>query len=449
MIMQPATDSAQGAGSILLLEDDLQQAAALTERLGAEGFSCQTFTDADKLLEWAGSLRDTPAVFVLDTDLGPGREREGLQALRTLQSLRRQRGDDFYLAVLTSHGDTVSEAADLGADLFLQKSSSIQIDSLELQARLYTRDTEKARAVARQLKARLAEELVRRTRKAASDETQPHFLYEYIIPESLRRLSALPGLPVQDNDIVQTLKALVDNISSEHPSAALRQLLREGTELLLPDSTGQWEDWKRRVESANLGAPTELETPAADTLIAPASADVGDVRVEFIDISQALYHRLIADPAELLNLTAERFEHLVAERLTAMGMTAKIMGHVNARDGGIDIVFFPRGPGAFPFFGAVQVKHHRSIRKTTGPDVVRLTAEAVSRHRFNVGMVVTNTRFTPDAQWFAESYPALLRLRDFDDLMRWFRGNFSDEREWREIPKILKLCRGVEIKIRD
>jgi len=420
-----------------------------------------TFTAADELLERAGSLSATPAVFVLDTDMGSGREREGLQLLRDLDKLRRERGDDFYLAVLTSHGEVMTDATNLGADLFLQKSSSVQTDSLELQSRLFRRDTDKSRRVFDELKSRLAQELVRRTKRAADDKAQAQFLYDDIIPESLQRLSGLPSLSAAEKDVILTLTTLVRNIGSDPQSARRRELLREGSELLLPESDGRKpalllperneprEDWKRRVESTISNGAPAVEAPAEDPLIVQPPTGVQDVRVEFIDISQALYDRLIADPAELLSLTAERFEHLVADRLTAMGMTAKIMGHVNARDGGIDIVFFPHDTGSFPFFGAVQVKHHRSIRKTTGPDVVRLTAEAVSRHRFNVGMVITNTRFTPDAQWFAESYPALLRLRDFDDLMRWFRGNFSDEREWREIPRILKLCRGVEVKIRD
>lgn len=62
-------------------------------------------------------------------------------------------------------------------------------------------------------------------------------------------------------------------------------------------------------------------------------------------------------------------------------------------------------------------------------------------------MVVTNTTFTPDARDFAARSPSLLRLRDFHDLMRWVGDNFTDEAEWRELPKRIQLCDGVSIDL--
>jgi hypothetical protein len=66
---------------------------------------------------------------------------------------------------------------------------------------------------------------------------------------------------------------------------------------------------------------------------------------------------------------------------------------------------------------------------------------------FHIGMVVTNTSFTADARWYAENQPAIIRLRDMEDLKRWIDSNFTDEAEWREMPAAIELCPGVTIDL--
>lgn len=66
---------------------------------------------------------------------------------------------------------------------------------------------------------------------------------------------------------------------------------------------------------------------------------------------------------------------------------------------------------------------------------------------FHLGMIVTNTTFTPDAIWFAENNKTLLRLRDNKDLCRWLKNDFVNEYEWREIPSEIELAPGVRITI--
>jgi hypothetical protein len=63
-------------------------------------------------------------------------------------------------------------------------------------------------------------------------------------------------------------------------------------------------------------------------------------------------------------------------------------------------------------------------------------------------MIVTNTSFTADARDFAARAPALMRLRDFSDLMRWVADNFVDDAEWREIPRRIQLCEGIFVDVR-
>jgi hypothetical protein len=147
-------------------------------------------------------------------------------------------------------------------------------------------------------------------------------------------------------------------------------------------------------------------------------------------------------------LTPSQFEELICDRLDAMGFEPKLVGGTYRKDGGVDIVFWPRSRSSFPILGAAQVKHHRQGSSREGVGSVRDLAGTIAAHPFNVGFLVTNTSFTPDAEWFAREKAKLLRLRGFTDIRRWLSGNFSDCEEWRELPESIEVCPGVVVPIR-
>jgi hypothetical protein len=96
----------------------------------------------------------------------------------------------------------------------------------------------------------------------------------------------------------------------------------------------------------------------------------------------------------------------------------------------------------------VQVKHRRDPSSKVGPEPLRELMGVMATHRFfSAGMIVTNTSFTPDAKHFASRSQSLLRLRDFNDLMRWVADNFLDEAEWRELPTRVQLCEGIWVDL--
>ncbi len=117
-------------------------------------------------------------------------------------------------------------------------------------------------------------------------------------------------------------------------------------------------------------------------------------------------------------------------------------------EGGIDVLFWPRQKGAFPFLGAAQIKHHRNPKRKEGSSTIRDFYGAISAHPINAGLIVTNTTFSPDAEWFTREHAKLVRLRDFSDIRRWILNNFVDEAEWRELPRSIELCPGVIVNIR-
>jgi hypothetical protein len=174
--------------------------------------------------------------------------------------------------------------------------------------------------------------------------------------------------------------------------------------------------------------------PNHGQLVIPFAQHVKPTRVQLVDISKILSARVLANPNELLQLTAAQFEEFVLERLCAMGLNARLVGGGTFRkDGGIDIVFTPPKTFPFPFLGAVQVKHHREPNRKVGPQPLRELLGVIAANRFlAAGMIVTNTTFTPDAKDFATRSQSILRLRDFQDLMRWVDDNFTDDAEWRK-----------------
>jgi hypothetical protein len=170
-------------------------------------------------------------------------------------------------------------------------------------------------------------------------------------------------------------------------------------------------------------------------------------RVELVGVGRALSERMALNPSLVHDLSPSQFEELVCDRLYAMGFEPRLVGETNRKDGGIDIIFWSR-QSVFPILGAAQVKHHRQQSKKEGVGSVRDLAGTIAGHPFNVGLLITNTSFTPDAKWFAKKKASILRLREFADIKRWLNDNFSDEEEWREIPDVIEVCPGVIIQVR-
>jgi hypothetical protein len=196
---------------------------------------------------------------------------------------------------------------------------------------------------------------------------------------------------------------------------------------------------KRLIESIHPGLRSD---PLFDLL---RKIILGEHHVQIVEVTPELLQWLVEDPEHLKSLTPEKFEILVADRLSAMGLEVLRVGSTYRKDGGIDIVAWPKLT-KFPFLIAAQVKHHRGKSKT-GQGVIRDFRGVLADHPFNAGLLVTNTTFTTDAKWFAEHSPHIVRLRDIQDIGRWIAGNFLHEEEWREIPKEIVVAPGVEVII--
>jgi hypothetical protein len=171
--------------------------------------------------------------------------------------------------------------------------------------------------------------------------------------------------------------------------------------------------------------------------------------VQLVEFPPDLLSWFLEDTERLKHLDPSKFERLIADRLEQMGLDVHIVGNVFRMDGGVDMIAYPK-PGlcAVPFMLAVQAKHHRTERKTGSPDVQRfLGAIRTSRPPFHLGMIVTNTSFTPNAAWCASSDAAVMRLRDLQHLRRWFQNDFVNESEWAEMPQRIELAPGISVPV--
>jgi hypothetical protein len=172
------------------------------------------------------------------------------------------------------------------------------------------------------------------------------------------------------------------------------------------------------------------------------------LKIEIVAIGAQVANQILKDSSFIYALSPEQFEDFICDRLFSMGLEPKKVGRTNAKDGGIDIVFWPRLSTSFPFLGAAQVKHHQRPDRKVSSTVVRDFAGSMSGQPFAAGILVTNTSFSPDAKWFADKRHGLVRLRDFADIRRWLLNDFSSEEEWREMPKSIELAPGVVIDLR-
>lgn len=169
--------------------------------------------------------------------------------------------------------------------------------------------------------------------------------------------------------------------------------------------------------------------------------------IRIISISEYLVEILRRDIDLLHRLSPAQFELLICERLDKMGHEVRQVGSTYARDGGIDIIAWPRNQPFITPLIAVQVKHSAK-RKKIGPSPVKELKTAVAVGRFDAGLLVTNTSFTPTAEWWARQAPLNLRLRSFEDVRSWIAGNFLEESH-REIPATVELVPGFPIRLTD
>lgn len=164
-----------------------------------------------------------------------------------------------------------------------------------------------------------------------------------------------------------------------------------------------------------------------------------------VSASVSLLRLLERDINAIYRLEPPAFEEFVAERLDAMGFDVHQVGNTFTSDGGVDLIATPRA-SPFPFLLAVQVKHHREPSIKTGPAPIKDMEAVLSSLPFHAGMIVTNTSFTPDAEWWASKNPGKIQLHDASSVSHWIQRRFDVDR-LRNIPQQIQLTPRLKVGI--
>jgi Restriction endonuclease len=168
-------------------------------------------------------------------------------------------------------------------------------------------------------------------------------------------------------------------------------------------------------------------------------------RVEVFNITPVFLDWLRKNPTRLSQLSPDKFEDLIADRLSAMKFQVMKIGNTYAKDGGIDLIAWPEA-SPFPFCVAAQIKHRKS-GSPVGPSVVREFRGVIEQQPIDIGLIVTNTRFTATAEWVAKQRGRIIKLRGFSSLRNWLYDEFFDESVWKEMPDSLELAPGMRVSL--
>jgi HJR/Mrr/RecB family endonuclease len=142
-------------------------------------------------------------------------------------------------------------------------------------------------------------------------------------------------------------------------------------------------------------------------------------RTEIRGLSVDTWDRVIAElaaiPSRLHSMNGRAFEELVAELLNRDGMEVQLTQPT--RDGGRDILAWTAGPTGRHLF-LVECKRYAPSRPI-GVDIVRALYGVVEQERATAGLIVTTSRFTPDARAFAAPLQYRMSLKDYEELVAW------------------------------
>lgn len=128
--------------------------------------------------------------------------------------------------------------------------------------------------------------------------------------------------------------------------------------------------------------------------------------------------RLQREPKAIFELTSRKFEEVLADLLKDMGYDVELTQAT--RDGGRDILAWYNTPAA-RMLCLVEAKRYRETH-TVGVELVRTLFGTLHHYQANSAMLVTTSKFSPDARAFRQQHEYQLNLRDYGDVVNWIQG---------------------------
>lgn len=143
-----------------------------------------------------------------------------------------------------------------------------------------------------------------------------------------------------------------------------------------------------------------------------------------------MVEEIARDPQKLYVLTPRQFEELIAEIFSQHQFKVDLTRRT--RDGGRDIIAVRADLG-------IQVKYIIECKRYSrdnpvGVGLVRSLYGVQVQEGANKSVLVTTSRFTPDAKQFALGVNTTswhMELKEFEDVARWAREAMGKRRDWR------------------
>jgi HJR/Mrr/RecB family endonuclease len=146
-----------------------------------------------------------------------------------------------------------------------------------------------------------------------------------------------------------------------------------------------------------------------------ASLEIAPKSSPIITLGDTIVSRLKGQPEDLLTISPRELETVVAELLTDMGAVVRLTPMT--RDGGYDMAAYLPSPIG-ELLCLVEVKRNARHRPVSVA-VVRALHGVVTDRDASVGMIVTTSYFSPEAQMHQSRHAARLRLSDYHDVLNW------------------------------
>lgn len=153
-------------------------------------------------------------------------------------------------------------------------------------------------------------------------------------------------------------------------------------------------------------------------IIVPERTLITEVKPRIMMVNEALVERLRLHPQAIYDLPSRKFEELVAELLVDLGYEVELTPAT--RDGGKDILAYMTTPHG-KLLCLVEAKRFRRDR-TVGVELVRQLFGTLADAEANSAMMVTTSRFSPDAKSFQQRHQYRLALRDYGNIVEWIGG---------------------------
>jgi restriction system protein len=139
------------------------------------------------------------------------------------------------------------------------------------------------------------------------------------------------------------------------------------------------------------------------------------VKPKIITLKTQIVERIKERPQDVYRLTPREYEELIAELITDFGWKVELTPQT--RDGGKDILAsYQTELGTH--LCLIEAKKYRWERPI-GVSIVRELYGTLIDHQANSSLLVTSSRFSPEAIKFQQRHEYLIGLKDYFDVLEW------------------------------